>query len=774
MKHFTIFIILLTICLGTFQSTIAAPQLRWYMQLDNGMDIIIIEDHSSPLAASIINIRAGSHTETLEMNGISHLLEHLLFDGTDIRSAAQLKEEVEAQGGYNNAFTRKDFVSFEIVMPTDNFLNGLEIQFDQLLQSNFPETEFIREKSVVCEEIATNIRSSSSAADDAMWEALFGSSGYGLPVIGNYQTVTDVLLEQVVNFYKSRYVPNRMTAVVIGDVDPHLVLEKFRELYGNIKRGLENPGPGALPEFPVDGKRVIVQRPVGNRAVMMALPAPAPDDPAFRPFQIAVSLWADSPDSLFQKALEPFATRVGAYISKHKGFSLLQIVATPVELTEPGQQDESDVLLKKMESAVMISIQTFLEQLVTQADVMRQVQSSRVDHEFAREKFHHLAREIGEYAALDSLGHYWNFDREIAEIIPDSVTAAFSMWVRDVMPVSVLVEPVEAKSDTAIDLNHPQMKILSNGLTVIAHFDPYADMTAIHLLTPNPGSSIAGVPRIVAEMLDDGTTKMTAAEIETSLQNRGIRTKLADWTWLPFDDYYDSIEYNYFRMESLSGDLDVALDLMAQMVFQSTLPDKAWNKLSRTMAIVASRSAGSSSSVSKTALRNIMFLDGYHKQTRLPGTDDLQAISSEMLREYYSRAYNPATCILSVVGNVQPDELFELAEQYFGVLPVTTVLESPVPEFNSPQRVFTAVDDGMAYIRAAIRVDASPDTIPTWSLTADVLSELLQEEIRATRGKSYRLGAWLNEQKGGTFLEIGIGTRAENLVEIEMVAREIV
>ncbi len=218
--------VLLLVC-GAAVASASSP-LQWTTRLENGMTLVIVEDHSCPLAASVITIRAGSHTESVSSNGISHLLEHLLFDGTTTRSSAELKSEVPAKGGYFNAFTRKDYVAFEIVMPSESFLDGLEIQADQILNSTIPEGELTREKMVVCEEIAQDVRNASGTAENAAMGILFGDSGYALPVIGNYQTVQDVSREEIVSFYRSRYVPNRMTAVVTGDVDPQQVLEIFR------------------------------------------------------------------------------------------------------------------------------------------------------------------------------------------------------------------------------------------------------------------------------------------------------------------------------------------------------------------------------------------------------------------------------------------------------------------------------------------------------------------------------------------------------------------
>ncbi|MBN1296235.1 insulinase family protein, partial [bacterium] len=533
---------------STGLQTATSSTLQWTTTLDNGMKIVIIEDHSSPLAACIINIRAGSHTETLPINGISHLLEHLLFDGTTTYSATGLRDAVESQGGYINAYTRKDCVSFELVMPATAFMDGLAIQADQLLNSTIPETELARERQVVCEEIATDIRDASAAADAELWKTIFGPIGYGLPVIGNYQTVTDVSRERIVAFYSSRYIPSRMTAVVIGDVEPHSVLNRLRLLYGGIAPGLEHAGPGSNPRFPSEGLRSVVERPVDDRFVILAFPAPAPDDPAFLPFRIAVDLWAGSPDSPFQQALDSLAIRPSAYVSPHTGFSLLQLSLSP-----SADRPDTDQYLADIESAVVTSIRTFLQQSPTDDALMRRVKQERVDRAFACEKFHHLAREIGEHAAMGSLEAFWNLDRALDALTPEAVMNPFRTWVGDRQPVSVMVIPSGTDASVGERIDSTQLRELSNGLTVIARFDPYADMTTIHLLTPNPGTAPPGIPRMVADMLDGGTVTMPAAELRTTLDRHGIRLKLADWAWLPFDDYYDSTEYNYLRMECLSG-----------------------------------------------------------------------------------------------------------------------------------------------------------------------------------------------------------------------------
>lgn len=770
-------IVFACVVLSTFFSTgiaWASSARQWSTQLDNGMTVVIIEDHSLPLAGSVINIRAGSHTETVSTNGLSHLLEHMLFNGTIKRTGDALKSEVAAQGGYFNAYTRKDFVAFEIVMPSNVFLEGLEIQADQLLNSTLPESELEREKKVVCEEIAQDVRSASGAAENAALELLFGPSGYGLPVIGNYKTVMNATREQLAGFFHSRYVPNKMTAVIVGDVDPDEALTTLRRLYGDTPPGLQNVGPGQTPNFPEKGARKVLTQPVNGNAVSMVLPAPPITDASYMAFEAAVALWAQKPGSLFQERMKPLSTSAYAYLSPHSGFSLLQISIKPSESEKDG---DPQALLEKLQNALSDSIDDFKTTGATEQDVARYIRSARVDHQFARERTNHLARDIGELAALDVLDNYWYFDQRIQSLSHQTVNQVFSEWLTGVEPVAVLVKAGDQDSESdeqSTQMDSATVVTLKNGLTVISQYDPYADLVAINLLLPNPPADYPGIPRIVAELLDAGTNSLSRQELNDALSDKGIRTKLADWPWLPFDDYYDSIEYNYLQMECLAEDFGLALTLFGQMVFDSTLPDDACDDVLNQIRILSGNAERSASSISSRLLKKALFSTDYHRQSRLPLFEDMDQFTPEILRKFYLEAYVPSSAIVSVVGNVLPEVVFEQARDSLAGYPSGSPAVIPEVVFNSPSKNFEKVDDVTASVRAALPIQITPDSLPTWMVAATMLSDRLQEEIRYRRGRAYRLGAALTEMAGCNVLEIGIGTRGENLNEVEAAARDIV
>ncbi|MCP4706134.1 MAG: insulinase family protein, partial [candidate division Zixibacteria bacterium] len=122
-------------------------------KLDNGMEIVLKENHASPMIASLIFVHSGSKYESEYDNGATHFLEHLLFNGTSIQTESELSEGIERLGGYINAFTRKEFTAYLVLMPKEYIEYGLTVQADMLFNSTFPKDKFQKERKIVIEEL---------------------------------------------------------------------------------------------------------------------------------------------------------------------------------------------------------------------------------------------------------------------------------------------------------------------------------------------------------------------------------------------------------------------------------------------------------------------------------------------------------------------------------------------------------------------------------------------------------------------------------------------
>ncbi|MDP7351063.1 MAG: insulinase family protein, partial [Nitrospinota bacterium] len=123
-------------------------------QLKNGLNLILVENHSSPMIASVVTVNAGSVNETKDVNGISHMLEHLLFNGTTSRTQEQLYSDQDYYGIYNNAHTDRDYTNYIMLVEKDFIEKALDIQSDMLFHSIFPEDKFKKEKGIILNELA--------------------------------------------------------------------------------------------------------------------------------------------------------------------------------------------------------------------------------------------------------------------------------------------------------------------------------------------------------------------------------------------------------------------------------------------------------------------------------------------------------------------------------------------------------------------------------------------------------------------------------------------
>ena len=136
---------------GMNSEVTALPKGVSIYQLDNGMQVLLIENSALPMVGVNCIIKVGSAYETFSTSGMCHMLEHLLFNGTTTRDQKQLYDDVDRIGGYNNASTAEYYTNYMMVTPTENILKGMEIQADMLFNSVLPNEKFEKEKGIVLE-----------------------------------------------------------------------------------------------------------------------------------------------------------------------------------------------------------------------------------------------------------------------------------------------------------------------------------------------------------------------------------------------------------------------------------------------------------------------------------------------------------------------------------------------------------------------------------------------------------------------------------------------
>ncbi len=219
-------------------ATMASPAIsfppntaqRW--TLANGLTLIVQEDRSAPVASVQAWCATGSTTEDKHLGaGLSHILEHMLFKGTKTRSTNEIAQKIQDVGGYINAYTSFDRTVFWIDVPKDGALTALDILADAMMNSTLPPQEYAKEQEVIRREFAMGMDDPDRTITHLLFATAYQRHPYRLPVIGLIDIYDHLTQEQVMEYYKTRYVPNNLTFVVVGDVVAAEVREKLENLF---------------------------------------------------------------------------------------------------------------------------------------------------------------------------------------------------------------------------------------------------------------------------------------------------------------------------------------------------------------------------------------------------------------------------------------------------------------------------------------------------------------------------------------------------------------
>jgi zinc protease len=204
-------------------------------KLENGMQVIVVEDHRAPVLQHMIWYRNGSADEPHGVSGVAHLLEHLMFKATDNMESGELSATVAANGGRDNAFTSYDYTAYFQRVAADRLELMMRMESDRMVNLRLTPENIQTERDVVLEERNSRVENNPRALFGEQMNAIqYYNHTYGRPVIGWRREVEELSLENVLAFYRTYYAPNNATLVVSGDVDPEEVRALAEKYYGVI------------------------------------------------------------------------------------------------------------------------------------------------------------------------------------------------------------------------------------------------------------------------------------------------------------------------------------------------------------------------------------------------------------------------------------------------------------------------------------------------------------------------------------------------------------
>lgn len=227
--------------------------------LENGLTVLVREDHSSPVVSVQVWYRVGSRNDKMGVTGISHFLEHMMFEGTERYGPGEIEQIVRRNGGEKNAFTSRDYTAYYENLASDRYEIALELEADRMQNLALDPDRIARERGAILEERRLSDNSRTGRLYDELMAAAYVAHPYQWPILGWTTDIEGTSREDLLEHYRTYYVPNNATVIIVGDVTVREAFAKVERYFGNIPRGKEPP-PVRTKEPQQRGERRVEMR----------------------------------------------------------------------------------------------------------------------------------------------------------------------------------------------------------------------------------------------------------------------------------------------------------------------------------------------------------------------------------------------------------------------------------------------------------------------------------------------------------------------------------
>jgi zinc protease len=444
-------LLIITISFNTFAENNKAKEFM----LENGMKVIVKEDHRSPVVVSQIWYKVGSSYEENGKTGLAHLLEHLMFRGTEQYTAGQFSKIMAENGADENAFTSTDYTAYFQKLEKNRLEISFKLEADRMHNLKFSQKEFDKEREVVIEERKLRTDDKPNSLMYEIFKATaYQTSPYRNPIIGWMPDLKTLTLEDAKNWYQRWYAPNNAVLIVAGDVNPQEVFELAKKYFGNLKPSEITPtiSTQEVPQFGI--KRITVKKPAKLPYLLMGYKTPSVKtaEESWIPYALQViSYILDGGDSSrFSQQLvrgKEIATSVSSgYDTFGRLEELFTISGTPTK----------NNTVETLEKAIREQLELLKTELVKEEELKRikaQLVASKI---YERDSVFYQAMQMGQ---LETIGLTYHLADEMVEklsaVTPEQIQiAAQKYFVDDALTVAVL-EPQPLSANTPSEKSLP-------------------------------------------------------------------------------------------------------------------------------------------------------------------------------------------------------------------------------------------------------------------------------------------------------------------------------
>jgi len=741
------------------------PDVR-LITLENGLVLIIREDHSAPVVSAQAWCNTGSICEGKWMGaGLSHVLEHMLFKGTTTRPGSRIDQEVQQAGGYMNAYTSFDRTVYHINVPDTGATLAIDILCDIMQNASLPADELDKELDVIRREMDMNQDDPARRAGRRLFEVAYTKSPYRFTIIGYPEIFNTLKPDDIRSYYKERYVPNNMFFVVTGDVKTETVVNQIREAFSKTKA--MPLAPMVLPREPrqTGPREVIEEASIQLGFFHYAWHIPDVRHPDMPALDILASLLGSGRSSrLFREVREKKGVVTSAdawtYCAADQGLFGMSGVVDADKFTSARE-------------AMLLEIERVKNQPIPVEEVAKVIKQFVAGTLATRKTMQGQAQDLGSnWIAANDLNFSERYLAAAKKITPATLQRVAREYLTEANRSLYALVPEGAAPKTVgtvqVSQESPVQKIvLPNGLCLLVKEDhrlPFVEIRAVlqgGVLAETESNN--GLTQLMSKMFLQGTHRRDAENISNEIESVGGSIDTSGGN-------------NSFglSMEVLSEDLKTGFDVFADVLLNPAFPEEAFERERRIQLELIRSQRDQLLQNCNQAMRRTLFGKIGYGLDPLGTETSVKALPLSALSAFHKAMVVPNNCVIAIFGDVQTSAIKTMVEKYFGKWkPGAPVIANtpPLPELTSIKRFSEKRDKEQAVLIAGF---------PGSSLKNDdrYALELLQEgcsdlgsrlflRIREKLGLAYYVGAqnFLGVAPG--YFSFYVGTAGDKVRQVE-------
>ncbi len=656
--------------------------------LDNGLTVLIHEDHKAPVVAVNIWYHVGSKNEVPGRTGFAHLFEHLMFNGSEHFDDDYFKALDRIGATDLNGTTSNDRTNYFETVPVSEFEKVLWLESDRMgyMANAISQEKLDEQRGVVQNEKRQYENEPYGMVDEYITKAVFPAGHpYSWTVIGSMEDLTAASLEDVRAWFKSYYGPNNAVLAIAGKVQTSEALEKVKKYFGGLPAG----PPVAKMENYISKRSGIIRQTLQDRVpqdrVYKVWNVPKDGSPECNNLELVAKILSSGKNSRLYKRLvydDQISSTVYAFVDSREIGSLFTIVAdarpgTDISVVEAAIDEELSRFIQdgptpeEVERTKTKQYASFIRGLERvggfggKSDILAMSQTFFNDPEYYKIYLNHLA--TADAASLKSEAGQW---------LTDGLYALTVQAYPELKTITADADRTRMPdSGKASGLSFPDFEraSLANGLQII--LTHRATIPAVNMiLTCSAGYAsdqfgVAGTARLAMSMIDEGTSTRNALQISQDLDTLGTRLSTGS-----------NLDQSYVSMNTLKQNLDDSLDLFAEIILAPTFPESELLRLRNEQLVAIGREKSQPNGTGYRVLPKFLYGAGHPYGNPLSGLGyeaGVMTISRDQLVGFHDTWFKPNNATMVVVGDITMEELMPKLELKF-----TNWKAGPVPEKN--------------------------------------------------------------------------------------------